>query len=218
MAADYIPHREAELVPWAENFALWVNNYADDLDIPAAEAADLASAVGFFKSLFDQAKSPEKTPVIIAQKNDAKQAMLAKIRAMATFRLRNPQVTDAMRIEFGLRPRDTIRTPHIDVHEVVEFELKLRNIREILVSFWIKGEKRKAKPAGYDGAVFIWDILDAPPAEPSSLTRHAMASKTPYALEFTEEERGKTVYIASAWQNERGSTGAWSEIQSAIVP
>jgi len=45
-----------------------------------------------------------------------------------------------------------------------------------------------------------------------------MASRTPHALEFTEEERGETVYIALSWQNERGLTGQWSEIQNAIIP
>jgi hypothetical protein len=46
---DYIPAREAELVPWAENFALWVGNYSEDLDIPQAEADALSSAVSAFK-------------------------------------------------------------------------------------------------------------------------------------------------------------------------
>jgi hypothetical protein len=27
---DYIPRREVELVPWAENFTLWAGNYSDD--------------------------------------------------------------------------------------------------------------------------------------------------------------------------------------------
>jgi hypothetical protein len=60
--------------------------------------------------------------------------------------------------------------------------------------------------------------LGAPPAEPDGLTRHTMASRTPHALAFNEEERGKTAYIAAAWQNERGIIGAWSEIQSAVIP
>jgi hypothetical protein len=60
--------------------------------------------------------------------------------------------------------------------------------------------------------------LDTPPAEPDNLTRHSMASKTPHAIQFTEEERGRTVYIAASWQNERGNIGQWSEIQSAVVP
>jgi hypothetical protein len=64
----------------------------------------------------------------------------------------------------------------------------------------------------------IWGILDEPPADHSNLTSHTMASKTPHSLEFTEEDRGKRVYVALCWQNERGLTGAWSDIQSAIIP
>jgi len=45
-----------------------------------------------------------------------------------------------------------------------------------------------------------------------------MASRTPFPLHFEESERGKTVYIALAWQNERGITGQWSEYKTAIIP
>jgi hypothetical protein len=88
----------------------------------------------------------------------------------------------------------------------------------VIVNFWIKGADHKAKPEGYDGAVFIWDVLDAPPSDPGDLTLHTMAYKTPHAIPFEEEERGRTVYIASAWQNKRDNIGQWSEIQSAIIP
>ena len=64
----------------------------------------------------------------------------------------------------------------------------------------------------------MWDVLDDPPADPDHLNRHTMASRTPHTLEFPEEERGKTVYVALAWQNERGITGRWSDIKSAVVP
>ena len=76
----------------------------------------------------------------------------------------------------------------------------------------------KAKPTGYDGAVIVWGILDAPPTGPDDLVNHAMASRTPHVLTFEEAQRGKTVYICAAWQNERGNIGPWSEILNAIVP
>jgi len=56
--------------------------------------------------------------------------------------------------------------------------LHLRNIREILVDFWIKGETHRAKPQGYDGAVIVWDILDAPPENPDVLSRHTIFKLT----------------------------------------
>jgi hypothetical protein len=36
------------------------------------------------------------------------------------------------------------------------------NIREVIIHFWIEGADHRAKPDGYDGAVVIWDIADAP--------------------------------------------------------
>ena len=53
---------------------------------------------------------------------------------------------------------------------------------------------------------------------PEDLAQHALATRTPYVLQFDETERGKTVYFAAAWQNERGQIGAWSEIEKAFVP
>jgi hypothetical protein len=80
------------------------------------------------------------------------------------------------------------------------------------------GSDSKAKPYGVNGAVIIYAVLDAPPADHSALTSSVLATRTPHILEFTEEERGKTVYVAICWQNEKGQKGPWSEIESAIVP
>jgi hypothetical protein len=44
------------------------------------------------------------------------------------------------------------------------------------------------------------------------------ATRTPFTLEFSGHERGKTVYFALRWENTRGEKGHWSPIQNAIVP
>jgi hypothetical protein len=69
-----------------------------------------------------------------------------------------------------------------------------------------------------NGAVISWDILDAPPANASLLRNTALATRTPHILTFGEEDRGKTVYIAMQWQNEKGHRGKFSEIQWAVIP
>ena len=51
------------------------------------------------------------------------------------------------------------------------------------------------------------DIIRTPAPVPTSideLTSHTMASRTPHALTFTEDERG--------------NIGEWSDIQSAVIP
>jgi hypothetical protein len=132
--------------------------------------------------------------------------------------LRFPPVTNPDRAEMGVPNHDTIRTDHKVVTENVDFVIHLSSIRELVVDFWIQGASHKAKPEGYDGAVIIWGLRDTPPDNPDELPRHTMASRTPYTLHFDEADRGKTVQIALAWQNERGILGAWSEYKSAIVP
>jgi hypothetical protein len=193
-----------------DNAARWRHIRQDDVD--ALEQQFNGGA-----QIFDKTRVPN-IPQLTAEKNRVRLACERALRHFINRFLRFEPVTDFDRDKMGIPNRDLIRTPHIDITEVVEFELKLRNIREILVNFWIKGQTHRAKPAGYDGAVIVWDVLDEPPASPNDLTLHTMASKTPHALEFEEEERGRTVYIAAAWQNERGLIGQWSEIQNAVIP
>ena len=98
--------------------------------------------------------------VLIARANEALKPVVAFMRVLNR-RFLARGLKDSDRISLGLRPRDIIRTPHIEVTEVVEFELRLRNIREVLVNFWIKGATHRAKPAGYDGAVLCSKALRA---------------------------------------------------------
>ena len=216
--SDYIPKKDAELVPWSANFTAGVAANAGAWGIPPDEVSALQTADATFAALHAQADSPARTSIIVAEKNAARHTLETKIRELAGFRLRNPIITDAQRIALGLHVRDTTYTtvpvpktrPELDV-DVVDF-------RRLKVSFRDMGSSSKAKPYGVNGAVIVYAVLDTPPADPGALTRSVLATRTPYTLEFTEEERGKTVYVAICWQNEKGERGPWSEIESAIVP
>jgi hypothetical protein len=215
---DYIPRKDSELVPWSANFNSKVAANASRWGIPPEEVADLQNACDVFVSLHAKADSPDSTTVIVAQKNAARKKYVALVRAMAGFRLKNPIITDAERLDMGLHVRDTTRTT-IDVPKTrPEFAIEVVDFRRLKASFHDQGSKSKAKPYGVDGVVFIYAVLDAPPADHNALTRSVMATRTPHIFEFTEEERGKTVYMAACWQNEKGRKGPWSEIVSAIVP
>jgi len=157
-------------------------------------------------------------PVETARVREAFAVLVRYMRWIHSRKFFNPPMDDSDFIRLGLRPPDRIRTDHVFVNELVEFEIRLRAIRELEVNFWIKDAAHRAKPEGYDGAVLVWDTLSAPPERPTDLAEHTMASRTPHIIEFDETERGMTAYIALCWQNERGIRGPWSEVQSAIVP
>jgi len=219
---DYVPPKDADFTNWLRNVVEYVNERTSGdsplwANIPPSETARLNAAYADWLQFYEPTLSPHE-PAVTTEKNNARRRVEPVARGFVQRFLQWPPVTDGDRTNMAIPIHDKTPTPHIEVTETVEMELALRNIREILVVFKIKGAAHKAKPTGYDGAVIVWDVLDSPPASPDALTRHTMASKTPHALEFSEEERGKSVYVSAAWQNQRGNVGPWSDILRGIVP
>lgn len=215
---DYIPSKDSELVPWSANFTAQVAKNAEVWSIPSDEVSALQTADAAFAALYAKADSPAKTTVIVAEKNAARKTLEGVIRTLAGFRLKNPVITDAQRIALGLHVRDATPTTIPVPATCPKLGIAVVDFRRLKASFHDQGSRSKAKPYGVNGAVIIYAVLDAPPADHSALTRSVLATRTPHILEFAEEERGKKVYIAVCWQNEKGEKGPWSEIESAIVP
>ena len=218
-SVDYIPRNPMQYNAFVDNLTKYVaKNIAKWSIIPMAQFQDILDAFLEFQKIYLPLAAH---PINKAQREQIRQVQAectAKVRPFINQFLKFPPVTNADRIEMGIPNHDITRTPHTEVTALVEFEIKLRSIRELLINFWVKGASNKAKPANHDGAVIVWGILDKPPTDIHDLHYHTLASRTPHALSFTEAQRGKTVYIALAWQNERGNIGHWSEILSAIVP
>jgi hypothetical protein len=218
MGRDYIPRNAAQ-------FRFYVRNLLDEVFvknrkwevIPEARLSELSALFTLFTGAFDLVAAVP-TPANINKRNEAQAGVTKALRVFINQYLRFAPVTNTDRIEMGIPNHDTVRTDHTIVTEEVDFVIQVASQRELSIEFWQKGQTHKAKPNGYDGAVLQWDLLDAPPADQDALTHHTMASRTPYPLHFTEEDRGKRVYVALRWQNERGILGQWSDIKDAIVP
>lgn len=215
---DYIPANAAQFRNFAENLISYVQKKATAwTNIPGPRITELQEKYNQFLILFNNTQGPHTSAQNLARREAQKESVRV-IRAFVNQFLRFPPVTNVDRAEMGIHNHDTIRTDHTVVTEAVDFVIHLSKIRELVVDFWIQGMDHKAKPQGYDGAVIIWDIRDTQPGNPDELKFHTMASRTPFTLHFEETDRGKTVFIALAWQNERGILGQWSAYKSAIVP
>jgi hypothetical protein len=215
---DYVPRNAAQFNVFMQNLLRYVQGKMSEWgSIPQDRVDNLLELYRIFETAFNQTQGPHTSAQNLAR-NEAQTECASALRAFVNQFLRFPPVTNVDRVEMGVPNHDTVRTDHKVVTEMVDFVIHLNSIRELVVDFWIQGMDHKAKPAGYDGAVIIWDIRDAPPDSPDELTYHTMANRTPFTLHFEETERGKTVFIGLAWQNERGIIGQWSEYKSAIVP
>jgi len=214
--SDWMPRKREEQLAMANKWITELPNHKGAWTVTPAQITELKEFADEAQLALNRLVSG--SAVDVARAREAFTALVRNMRFLHSRKFFSPPMEDADYVRLGLRPPDRIRTEHVVVNELVEFEIRLRGIRELEVNFWIKGAAHRAKPAGYEGAVIVWDLLDAPPERPTDLAHHTMASRTPHIIEFDEADRGKTAYIALQWQNERGITGPWSEMQTAIVP
>jgi len=218
-SGDFIPQNAARFREWAMNISEYITaSKATMWGIPTNVITDLKTKAEDFAETQDSLPN-DPNRAQLARRNQQQRELTELIRFIVRFYLRRPVVTDPELIAMGIPPIDRRRTARKTVAEKVEFTIHISGIRRIVVDFWQQGvEHSKAKPRAYDGAVLIWNFGKERPAEAGGFQHHTMASRRPFAIEFDEDDRGKTVWIALAWQNKRGIRGEWSEFKSAVIP
>ena len=220
LSGEFIPRNAEQFAQWAQNLVDYITpSRATKWGIPTTTMTELKDVKleNFLSAQVDMTNDSTRSQ--IAFRNAAQRELTTLIRFIIRFYLRRPIVTDPELIAMGIPPIDHIRTMHKVVTEKVSFEILISGIRRIIVDFWQQGvEHSKAKPRGYDGAVLIWHIGNERPQEATDFQHHTMASRRPFIIDFTDEDRGNTVWVALAWQNERGIRGEWSEFKSAVIP
>jgi len=220
MHTDWLPGKRADVLEMAQLWktALAENNRWEDWDFLESEVIKLTELLASARFAFDRNNSPTRGPVTAAAAATAFKSLTAHMRDIKRRRFLSPPLTDNDWPRLGLRKPDNVRTEHTAVAEEVVFDVEASGSRRLKVSFWVKDAVNKAKPATCDGAVIVWGVSDSEPVNNGQLANHVMATRTPHVLNFTSEERGKTVWIALAWQNRRGVLGKWTDYRSAIVP
>ena len=215
---DYIPRNPALFNDFMKNLLHFFSLRKGAWEhIPEEPVQNLSELFEAFQEKHSAAQGLH-TPLETAERQKAQADCIKALRPFVNQYLRFPPVTDADRIAMGIPNHDTILTHHDVVNERVEIRLENKDSREIKAHFRVNGATNKAKPFGYAGAVFQWDVLDKPPERPQDLKRHRRASRTPFTMIFDETERGKTVYVTAAWENGKSILGEFCEVISTIVP
>jgi hypothetical protein len=160
-----------------------------------------------------------RTTVIIFNKNEARKVYQPLLSTLAEILKSNPLVSPADLEEMGIavnkgRGSTTNRAPET----YPDFDIDSSVIRRLKIAFRDNGATSRGKPHGVHGAEIRWYILDAPPKDISDLRNSSFDTHSPFMLEFSEVDRGKTVWFCLRWENTTGEKGPWSEIISAIIP
>jgi hypothetical protein len=218
---DFIPRKDADFMGWIRNFLTVLFKILARIGFPGELQEELDVLYGDFSSKYHIAEAPStRTTMAITEKNASRKTLEKKLRAAIKEHLTfNSKVTDTDRESLGLPVYKTTRTPAKVADTYPDFDVESRLIRWLIINFYDHGKKTsKAKPAGQHGAEICWVISDKPVVSVDELIRSSFSTRSPFALEFKDEDRGKTVYFCLRWENTRGKKGPWSEIHSAIIP
>jgi hypothetical protein len=159
-----------------------------------------------------------RTPLITFAKTEARNVYEPALRTLVQNLEHNTRVTNEERAAMGIVIPSKNRKPLPLAGKYPAFKLDSSVIRCLGVDFQDFDSPSRAKPHGVHGAEIRWAILDAAPASVNELVHSNFDTRTPYVLQFEENERGKTVYFCLRWESNTGEKGPWSEIVSAIIP
>ena len=159
-----------------------------------------------------------RTPVITFAKNEARKNYEKLLRMLVKNLQSNPRVTedDLKQMNITIPSSKRIPAPVPTTYPAATADSSV--IRRLGIHFRDSGGTSNAKPKGVHGAEIKWGIGIALPDDPSALPNSSFDTHTPLVLEFTEAERGKTVYFCLRWENTTGAKGPWGTIETAIVP
>jgi hypothetical protein len=189
-------------------------------DISASAIAALEGPIKRFDDTLAISENPEtRTSAAIRKREEARKALEAELRPFIQGRIyNNRNVTDDDILALGLPLHDRKATQHPDREDTPEFFFSTKAPATLDIGFRAKNTKSQGKPKDVHGVEFRMVLADKAPKDWSELTRSEFTTRSPLKLTFTGEERGKHLYIAARWENNRGGKGPWSEILDTIIP
>jgi hypothetical protein len=133
-ASDYMPQKEGDLVPWAENFIEVANANLATLGLTAPDITTLTTkktdnSTSLNNAIAKQAESKAATD----NKNIKKDALKDNIRVLVRQIQARPGVPDNLKVQLGLKPADPVHTPSgpfppldttVETLEVHQFRVK----------------------------------------------------------------------------------------------
>jgi hypothetical protein len=218
MNHDFIPRSDAEFGNFFRVITDFVlGNAARWGHIPQADADQLKSNFDDWNSAYKATLVPH-IPQLTAEKRRVRVRTERALREFINRFLRWAPVTNLERDEMGIPNRKTTYTPHPAPTTVPEIEVNSSVIRRLSLRLRDFGAAHWGKPENILAMELAWGIEDARPDHVGKLPHVDTVTANPIVLFFEEEERGRRVFFAARWLNNKAQAGPWSGIESAIVP
>jgi hypothetical protein len=219
MANDYMGRTDDEMRSWMVNFAnkLTENPSAYMTSVP--ESAGIQSAVDAFVAALADAEDPaQRTPVIVAIKDDARNAAAQLCRQYAGLIKLNAGISDADKIAAGVRPVNPNREPISCPQTAPQINVVAATFGTHTLKFADSLEdESNAKPFGASELQLFVAIGEGPITDPEQARFYNKFSKNPVAVAFAHADNGKQASYFARWAGRRGDFGPWSNPVSLAI-
>jgi hypothetical protein len=213
MNRDVFSTGEAEFLSFATTFNSGTITHATLLGIPAALVTANAAKLSAYVIAYHAAEAPNAGKIDREDRKEKREALTQNMRKIKKACLdADPLgvVTPEILMDFGLQPKDRIRTDVPDPTEIVPFTLESGEYLQVVV-------KHPACPPRYNGAVAFYKVGGPAPETRKELASSKLLTRPNETLFFEDTQLGQTLYIALCWENEKGRLGPPSPIQSHVI-
>lgn len=220
--ASYIPTRDVELGPWADNFRDLTTADPVRYGITAGQAAEIAPLVNTWDTAYATASNPAtRTPASIAAKDSAKGAMIPVLRLYAQLIKANNGVTNEDKVSLGIHVNDPIPTPVPVPTSIPKLSMNAAfHLNQTLDIRATETPLSRAKPPGVAGLELARTVTlaaDPTPADPDAADFVGIATKNLKMLQYSADLVGKRATFWGRWFNRKGELGPWSLALSQIM-
>jgi hypothetical protein len=220
MAADYLPHRQLDLLTWSSNFSAHLNSSPGNFGVAAAQAANYALKHQAFANAIQVIESPStRTPVAITDKNIAKRELENAARELAQIIQNTPGMDNQKRVVLGLSLHRESRR-HSDgnslaapstSHVAQRPRLFVRAVagRQVRLRLSDRSSTRRGRPIDAAGAMIFSFVGQFPPAAIGEWKFEGLATRNTRDVWIPSSvPNGSTIWFSACWYNARGQAGA----------
>jgi len=211
-SSPYIPAEDGAALAWMAAFSGGISANPALYMLQNSDATTIANAVALYEEAWFAANDPEtRTKAQTNIKNQARNAAESICRQYAIGIKGNAAISDADKINIGVRPTNNSREPIFcpQTSPLVNIIGQTPGTQTLRYADSNTPDS-PAKPFGAAQLQIFVAIADAPTANADDAQYYGAFTKNPVAVAYSEDDDGKVATIFGRWVGRRGDTGPWS--------
>ena len=212
MADSYIPTTDSAALSWMRAFAGGIASDSSAYQLGSADVTTINNAVNAYAQAISVSSNPSTRNIgTVAVKTAARRSATGICRQYAILIKNNAGITDQNKLDIGVRPVHTSRTPiNVPASAPLVYILGATQGAQTVRYADSSTPTRAAKPVGAAQIQLFLAMATAPTADPAQAQLYGSFTKNPIGVEFNHADDGRVATYFARWVSPRGEVGPWS--------